>query len=282
MAKHVAVVTDAVSPEFYFPIWHRYYASQFGADNLHVVTFDTQVDSFRQFKLGSLISLQKYNNNLRAEFVNDVVKQLLTNHDVVIRVDTDEFLVPDPTYFGSLREYVESLTLGHVTAYGFNVIPDRNEPPLDLNRPILFFQRTIAQPADSLCKTCVTSKPIRWAPGFHFCSERPQFDKLFLFHTKLADIDLQVKIGSQVASFADETAFVEYHKVAREELQNRIQGMQGSERLHGVDAFYRKDYVKTFLDKISYLDHWGGIYHGGSYLPEPVLVEITAEFAEKF
>ena len=226
MTKRVAVVTDAVSSDFYFPLWHRYYAGQFGADNLYVITLETEAASFRRFTLGGLVPTGSYNNRFRIDVVNQLVNDLLANHDVVIRVDTDEMLVADPRRYGTLREYVASLTQSHVTAYGFNVIPDRNQSPLDLDRPVLFHQRNIAYPYDALCKTCITVKSIRWAPGFHFCSEMPLFDHLFLFHLKLADIDLQVKIGSKTASYSDEAMFIEYHKT-----NSRHSGKKNSEPL---------------------------------------------------
>ena len=278
MARRVAVVTDAISPEFYFPVWHRYYADQFGADNLYVITQASEVDSFKSFKLGGLTPIAEFNNTLRIEIVNRVVGQLLSNHDVVVRVDTDEFLVADPVRYPALREYVTSMTQSHITAYGFNVIPDRNQPPLDLNRPILFYQRNVAYPYDALCKTCVTAQPMRWSPGFHFCSEVPLFDALFLFHLKLADIDLQVKIGSKTASYSNEAMFIEYHKTTRETLEARIANLWALPRVRGLDALYRREYIKKFLAKVSYSPNYGGIYHGGSFEAEPVLVELTREF----
>jgi len=283
MAKRIAVVTDAVSPDFYFPLWYRYYAGQTGGtDNLHVVTFETEVDAFRPFALGSITPLQKYNNELRAKVINQVVNHLLEDYEVVIRVDTDEFLVPDPALFRSLRDYIDALKLAHVTAYGFNLIPDRNDPPLDIASPILYRQRHLAQPSDALCKTCVTTIPLRWAPGFHFCSEMPSFDSLFLFHTKLADVDIQLQIGERVASFADEAKFIEYHRTARETLENRIEAIRRAERARGPNALYRTQYIRNFLDQITYTENFGGIYHGGKYVPESVLVEITPNFSGMF
>jgi len=283
MSKRVAVVTDAVSPEFYFPLWYRYYAGQFGGpSHLHVVTFDAELGSFAPFNLGSVTPISKYNNDLRADVINQVVSRLLNDYDVVVRVDADEFLVPDAKLFKSLAEYIDTLKVSHVTAYGFNLIPDRDEPPLDINSPILCRQRHLVQPADALCKTCITSIPLRWAPGFHFCSEMPCFDSLFLFHAKLADVDIQLQIGERVASFSDEQMFIEYHKTARETFEKRIDSIRQNRRVSGPDALYRTEYFRKFLDQVSYTDSFGGMYHGGSFAQESVLVELPSEFAGKF
>lgn len=282
MAKRVAVVTDAVCPEFYFPLWHRYYGTQFGPDNLHVITLDTEARSFRDFMLGSITTVPKFNNRLRVEVVNRVVNELFSKYETVIRADTDEFLVADPTHRGSLREYLHSVSHSHITAYGFNIIPDRGQAPLDLNKPILFHQRHLAHPYDALTKTCVTSIPMRWAPGFHFCSERPQFDSLFLFHTKLADLDIQIQIGEKVASNSDENMFIEYHRTARQILEKRLASIHTNEREHGPGALYRTKYFQEFSNKIFHTDNFGGIYHGGSFGPESILVELTSEFADTF
>ena len=35
----IAVVTDAVSDQYFFPIWRQYYGHLFGPENLFVVTY---------------------------------------------------------------------------------------------------------------------------------------------------------------------------------------------------------------------------------------------------
>lgn len=53
----VAVVTDAISAEQYFPIWHRYYGSQFGPENIFLFSYQENVGEFRSFTLGGAIPI---------------------------------------------------------------------------------------------------------------------------------------------------------------------------------------------------------------------------------
>jgi hypothetical protein len=185
----VAVLTDAVSSEFYFPCWHRYYASQFGSENLYVVTFGGLTADFRQFGLGGVWETKVYNNDLRVKIIAGLVNVLLEQYDYVIRVDTDEFLVPDPRAFESLADYLRRLERPYVTAMGYDVIPARDDQHLVLDQPILVNQRSLAYPYDALNKTCITNVAMTWAPGFHFCSAFPMFQRLYLFHMKRADLE---------------------------------------------------------------------------------------------
>src|SRR5271166_2073990 len=103
--KKVAVVADATSAEFFFPFWHRYYASQFGAANLHVVTYAGMKPLFSRVELGDLWEVSaKYDDTLRVGVIADLISALLRSHDVVLRCDVDEFLVPDPAAYANLAE----------------------------------------------------------------------------------------------------------------------------------------------------------------------------------
>jgi len=281
--KRVAAVTDAVSPDFYFRPWHRYYGGQFGNSNLYVVAPEPEIGSFAAFELGGVLDVgNNYNNAVRAAKINDVVTELLKQYDFVVRTDADEFLVADPAYFDSLRHYVDSLAHDHVTAYGLNVIPGRDQKPLNLAEPMLFHQRNLAHPYNALSKTCVTAKPLVWSPGFHYCSEMPLFDRLFLFHMKLADIDIQVQIGERVAGHSDEERFIEYHKTARDVLQHRLNVIRSYQRVTGKEALYRREYTQKFLEGFSYTENYGGIYCGSNWDAENILVELGPEFGNAF
>jgi hypothetical protein len=36
--RKAAILTDTMSPAFYFPLWYRYYEAQFGAESIHLMT----------------------------------------------------------------------------------------------------------------------------------------------------------------------------------------------------------------------------------------------------
>jgi hypothetical protein len=276
--KRVAVITDAVSSDFYFRLWHKYYSRQVGSRNLFVVSFGSAEYEFSNFELGGITSSVRYENNERVNRVQTLATSLLEQYDLIVRVDTDEFLVPNPCKYSSLSDYLQRLDRPHVTAMGYNVLQDRGETALDLNKPILISQRRIVNPYDALSKTCIITAPVTWTPGFHFCSEFPQFHDLYLLHFKLADLDIQIRIGQEVAKLTDEQLFKDYHLTARDTLAMRTAGILSLPRYAGIDQFERKEYNQRFISHISHTLKPDGIYHGGSFAPEQAVVEIPPEF----
>ena len=90
--KSVAVLTDSSSAGFYFPLWHRYYSVQFGANNLFVITSPDAMSEFRDLELGGIWRVTNlYDDQARARTLTSAVSLLLTTYDLVIRVDVDEF-----------------------------------------------------------------------------------------------------------------------------------------------------------------------------------------------
>ncbi len=191
--KKIAVLTDASSAAFFFPLWHRYYAGLFGAAALNVVTYAGMKEQFAAFPLANVWEVNAaYDDGPRAAVMSDFVAILLQTHDVVIRCDVDEFLVPDLTLYAGLRDFIERNTLPYVTARGVDVVEVDGEAPLDFEQPIFGTQRRFGVFSSALNKTCLTSVPLRWAPGFHGASELPVFSGLYLLHLKFADIARQV------------------------------------------------------------------------------------------
>jgi hypothetical protein len=189
MSRTVAVVTDATSAGFWFPKWHDYYGRLFGARNLHVLTYEGQRPAFDGVVLGGVWDVPlAYSDTKRTEIIAGLVNLLLLTHDIVIRCDVDEFLVPDLRRYRSLRDYVEALERPYVTAFGIDIFESTADPPLDMNRPVVHVQRRRAVVQSALHKTAITRIPIAWAPGFHGASVAPVFDGLFLLHTKFADM----------------------------------------------------------------------------------------------
>ena len=191
--KKVAVLTDASSAAFFFPLWYRYYGGQFGAAALNVVTYAGMKAQFENFALANIWEVgAAYDDGLRAAVMSDFVAVLLRTHDVVIRCDVDEILVPDLARHDGLKAFVEETTLPYVTARGIDVVERPDEAPLDIEQPIFGTQRCFGVLSSALNKTCVTSRPLRWAAGFHGASELPVFSILYLLHLKFADIARQV------------------------------------------------------------------------------------------
>ena len=274
----IAVLTDAVSTEFYFPLWHKYYAAQVGAKNIYVLfPKDAKYDS-EFFPLGGLYEFTKFDNLTRVIRTGEIVADLLSHYDYVIHVDTDEFLIANPYKFSSLRAYLNSLRAPIVTARGYNLIQGSDEPRLDLTRQLLHTQRNFMYPYSAVNKTCVVSVNTKWSPGFHFCNHQPLFDDLLLVHAKLADVDIQIAIGREVAVRSDDAKFVEYHTTPVEVLEQRMARMRNYAVLTARNDLYRKDYNDEFLSKIRFVNAFGGIYHGEVLPPEQVLITLDSHF----
>ena len=117
-----------------------------------------------------------------------LIETLLLTHKVVVRCDVDEFLVPDLRLYSSLRDYIDRLDRPYVTAFGIDIFEGRADQPIDMTRPIVHVQRSCGVVNSALHKTAITQVPLRWAPGFHAANVRPEFNSLYMLHTKFADV----------------------------------------------------------------------------------------------
>ncbi len=253
-ARRVAVVTDTTSSRFYFGLWQRYYGAQFGPENLFVVTSDSGLSEFRPLPLGGVWHVtHAYDDAARARTMSAAVSFLLTSYDYVIRVDVDEFLVPDPRKYPSLRDYVEKLTRPYVTARGLNVYQAPDERPIDLEKPILVTQRRFVRAETALNKTCVTAIALDWGLGMHFASVYPCLGELFLFHLKRADIDMLVSWGEWMLPQVKGNSDLEkYYGQTRNSYMDTNKATLNQPLVRGWDVLFNDGLDKQFLDGITY------------------------------
>jgi len=202
----LAVVTFVFNEIVNLPIWRRYYGENFGDKNLFVI--DRESNDGSTADLGEVnrivIPRDAFDDRKKTSFVSSFQHSLLQYYDAVIYTDCDEIMVPNTARYRDLSEYVSKMTSGYATCIGLNVLHVLNqEPPLDLNRPILA-QRRYARFNSATCKTLLSRVPITWMPGFHCLNLQPKIDPdLFLFHTKTMDYS----IASQRQKINNETAW---------------------------------------------------------------------------
>lgn len=214
----VAVISDALSSEFYFPIWYRYYASQLGPENIFLITYPGYTQNFAGYRLGGIVELPyTYSDHVRAKAISSYAQFVLEFRDAVIRVDTDEFVVPDPARYSSLATFMAEVQYPYVTGIGLDVIQRIGEPELTLDRPILVDQRAFCYANSSLNKTCITRVECRWGSGFHGSTLHPHFEDCYLIHFKRADIELQMKWFAFMNPQVEET-FKEYYSPNRQKI----------------------------------------------------------------
>lgn len=178
------------------PLWVQYYGREFGVDNLYVVddnstdgsTDDLPCDVLR------IPAIRGDFNRVRINMVSRLAQSLMQLYDVAIFCDTDEFIVPDPERWPSLKDYVETRTeegIAAVGSIGLNVVHHvGQEPPLDLGSPLLG-QRRLAKFLPLMCKPAISWVPVNWSAGTHGIRTPYEVDRdLWMFHMKFADRDL--------------------------------------------------------------------------------------------
>jgi hypothetical protein len=283
MPARVAVVTDAVSHEFIFPVWHRYYGGAFDVKNLFVITYAGLSSLFRDFDLGGIIELPVgYDDATRRDVISRFVSALLACYDTVIRVDVDEFLVVDPRNAPSLAAFVDDLDAPYMTARGFDVIQLSDEPPLPekLDVPILT-ERAFAYPNTALNKTCVVKMPVVWSHGFHSASVYPKFGPLFMLHMKRLDIGWQLRwFDRMLKNIKDNPRvhemFKDYYAPDEEKIRRYHSGVMNRPRVEGIDSWYRQELLRDSLEKLKFVPA-DGLYHG-EYGHEQVLCKIPQQW----
>lgn len=275
----VAVVTEALSPGFYFPLWYRYYASHVDPTCLFVVSHGGEASAFADYQLGGVLAMPSmpFDEGRRTQLIAPIVSGLLSHFDLVLHTDTDEFLVPDPRRYKGLGAYLETLKVPYVTAIGLDVFQHAREAPVDWSRPLLAVQRHFAYLSSSMCKTAVTAVPLQWGPGFHFCSVFPRLNDLFLVHLKRADIDQQLEWFAYMSGrdFADERLRA-YYAPSRDRLERLHRMLSARPLLQGWDGIDRAKFRGRFLGSICF-DRMDGIYRG-VHFQDDVICELPAEF----
>lgn len=275
----IAVVCDASSEQFIFPVWHKYYAAVAGAKNLYVITYQGLGDKFKDVTLGGSIELPVvYSDSIRSQFISDFVKTLLRVYDVVIRVDADEFLVVDPRVSASLRNFIETNNEPYVTARGFDVtqLPDEQYLPEHINTQLLK-NRSFAYPNTALNKTCIIRTPVQWSDGFHWANVYPKFGPVFMLHMKRIDMQWQSRWFSEMVRNieTDSSAspdLLAYYRQKIEDIERYHLDVSRRDRYSGIDNWYRDDLINGFLGKIKY--DRNSKFYTGEYGHEHALCEI--------
>ena len=262
--KKIAVITDAVSSQYFFPIWHRYYGTQFGFEALNVVTYRSHAPALHPFVVGKTIVFEEaYNEERRAAMISQCVDELLQVNDVVIRCDVDEFLVPAPTG-QSLYDYVSNLDKDYVTAIGLDVIELPDDSALDFDKPVLP-QRPWCVETTSLSKTSIMTKNVRspkWAAGFHAANLEPNFNDIYLLHTKFADVQGRVAWFSNMCEKLEKgTAAYRYYDNGSSKIKGFAAHLASLPRCPDVKLLDPSPFRERFLASVT-RNEVNGIWQG--------------------
>lgn len=278
--RKIALVTDTLSTGYYFPTWLKYYSNFIAHHDIYICGYRSAPLDIQSLPSGNIIYIaDDYSDEIRAEKISVLVKSLLDSYDTVVRVDTDEFLVPDPVKYTNLGDFLERDFGQLITARGFDVIETTGESKLDLSRPILWQQRKLCYPNNSLNKTCVTRVALEWLPGFHACDHEPRFDDLFLFHLKRADMALQFQwCEHMLTNITADSHAANYYNPSREQIIQYHYGISHRPVIRGPGSLYRNDHIEKYLADVK-LDRK---YYRSNMDHEPVLVEVGPEMDSLF
>lgn len=151
----------------FLPIWLRYYSRFFEPEDIYVLDHDTTDGSTER---GGFIRLPVEHPTVdhawRVRAVEEQQRRLLERYDVVLAVDVDEIVTPDPDW-GTLGDYLAGFQEAYVNCLGYEIIHLRDrESPLRPELPIMK-QRGFWFAAEGYDKPVLATEPLSWTPGFH-------------------------------------------------------------------------------------------------------------------
>jgi hypothetical protein len=162
-----AVLTIVQNESVLFPIWLRYYSRFFEPSDIYVLDHEsidgsTDGDGFVRIP----VSHPTVDMGWIVSTVEEHQRRLLERYDVVLVVDVDEIVAPEPK-LGTLADYLARFDEEWVNCLGYEVLHMRDdEPPLDPARPVLA-QRGHWFANGIYDKPAIATVPLRWRPGFH-------------------------------------------------------------------------------------------------------------------
>jgi hypothetical protein len=165
--RRSAVLTIAQNESVFLPIWLRYYSRFFGPEDIHVLdhgSTDGSTDAGGFVRIP--VSHPTFDNEWMVATVEEHQRRLLESYDVVLVVDTDEIVAPNPGH-GTLADYLARFSEEWVNCLGYELVhkPDE-EPPFRPELPVLrqrgyWFHNVVYD------KPAIATVPLSWRPGFH-------------------------------------------------------------------------------------------------------------------
>jgi hypothetical protein len=162
-----AIITIVHNEAVFFPIWLHYYSRFFDPDDIYV--FDNETTDGSTDRDGFVripVEHDTVDHTWMVRTIQELQHELLRRYDVVVVTDVDEIVSPVPE-IGTLGSYLDVFDDEYVTCLGYELLHMKDqEPPLDLERPILD-QRRFWFWNQAYSKAAVATVPLEWNPGFH-------------------------------------------------------------------------------------------------------------------
>lgn len=193
--NRAVVMTVARDEAVMLPRWVEHYGRQVGLENLIVFDDNTSDGSTDDLpctvhRLPRLDTDRTPFEKARMRLLNGAANGFLGWYDAVVFTDVDEFLVPDPSKYAGLGDFLAARPDQAVLApLALNVVHAPGEAPLDPSRPVLE-QRRFAKFVPLMCKPSIKRSQARWTNASHGIVVPFEVDpELFMLHLKFADRD---------------------------------------------------------------------------------------------
>lgn len=176
-----AVVTIVHNESVFLPLWLRYYSRFFAPDDIYVLDNEstdgsTERDGFVRIP----VQCDRVDHAWMVRQLEALQRELLQRYDIVVVTDVDEIIAPVPEW-GTLGEYLDGFSEEWVNCLGYEILHQKSEPALLLERPVME-QRRWWFANDGYNKAAVATEPMSWRVGLHGRSD---------FHAKM-DPDLRM------------------------------------------------------------------------------------------
>jgi hypothetical protein len=162
-----AALTIVQNESLFLPIWLGYYSRFFDPEDIYVLDHDSDDGSTAAGGFVRIpVSHPTFDNTWMVSTVERLQRELLERYEVVLVVDVDEIVAPDPAW-GTLEDYLARFDEDWVNCLGYEVLHMRErEPPFTPGVPVLE-QRGWWYPNDLYDKPSIARIPLEWRPGFH-------------------------------------------------------------------------------------------------------------------
>ncbi len=161
--------------DFFLRKWVEYYGHELGKENLYIL-FDGEDQKPADFCGGTHTYIHPRLSNqivegekMRLGLLSDKADELLkSGYDLVIGVDCDEFIIPDPKTGKGLAEFLSDKEVDFsMSPLGIDIGQHlEKESEIDPDKNFLE-QRKYGYLCTRYTKGSIVAKPVRWGRGFH-------------------------------------------------------------------------------------------------------------------
>jgi len=187
-----ALLTMTYNEPDFLAMWYQYYSKHFADGDIYILD-DGSDDGYFDGIGGTIEKISEQTHPSLMHEVKDChfktrtcskFVDLLGSYRYVMKVDTDEFVVPDPEiYPDGLSQYIHDFKDDFAQCSGYNVL-DTGQP-LDVNvRPWLNQRTHWHRDWHHYCKVVLANQDPKWGGGFHNSQWNSQWKEEFGPHER--------------------------------------------------------------------------------------------------